>query len=175
MPPQYLLPCENCDHRFTVVPKQAGQDLECPECQHRIEAPKLGQLKQLEMIAESEPTQRGSSNPVRNILFVAGLCLAIIGGAAGAFLYVYANQMIFDVDFDEISAEFDREVDKLTAFELVGLYESMNVEAGLGDWYEPNFIRYNTQGAILLNFAYGLLGLAGLGVVMAISCFFLKR
>ena len=177
MPPQYLLPCSKCDHQIEVVPRQAGQDLVCPQCQQHIEAPMLGKMKQLELVGGTEPGKRpaSSGSNVRNMLFVAGLLLAIVGGASGYALHKYASNLIYEIDYDAEIEIFDQEVDALSAGLVVELYDAMQIEAGLGEWYEPNFVRYNTQGGILLKVSYGLLGLGGLGVLLLLGSFFIKR
>lgn len=177
MPPQYLLPCDNCNHQLIIVPKQAGQDLECPQCQHPVEAPKLGEMKQLEVVGGTEPVKRpaASSGGLRNLLFVIGLGMAIICGATGYFVNRYASELVYEIDYDQEQKDFEEEVDNLNSAQVVALYEAMQIENGLGEWYEPPYVRYNTQGAILRNVSYGVIGLSGLGVLMLIGSFFIRR
>jgi len=177
MPPQYLFPCDNCNHQLIVVPRQAGQNLTCPQCQHFVEAPKLGEMKQLEMVGGTEPVNRpaASSGGLRNLLFVVGLAMAIICGATGYLVNRYASALIFEIDYDQEQKEFEEEVDHLNSAQVVALYEAMQIEKGLGEWYEPNYVRYNTQGAILRKISYGVFGLAGLGLLMLIGSFFIRR
>ena len=174
---RYLLPCIRCENQLEVVPKQAGQELECPKCQQRVEAPKLGKMKLLETVSETATAKKTSASggSLRNLLFVIGLLLAIVCGASGYFVNQYAESLIYDVDFEAVEKQFDEDVDGLTAGQLVELYEQMNIEKGLGEWYEPNFVRYNTQGGYLKTFAYGLLGLSGLGVLALLGSFLIRR
>lgn len=172
---RYLFPCPECDHQLEVTPRQAGQDLTCPQCSHSIEAPKLGKMKQLEVLgATQNRAVSKSGGSLRNMLFVVGLLIAIVGGAGGYFVYQYADSLIFEIDYEEEEEKFNAEVDMLTPGQVVALYDEMNIEAGLGEWYEPNFVRYNIEGGHLKKFAYGLFGLAGLGVVCLIASFLIR-
>ncbi len=137
----------------------------------------LGKMKQLEMVGGFTPIKGpdSSTGSLRNLLFVVGLALAIVGGATGYFVNRYADNLILEVDNEAEKESFDQEVDRLTAPQVVALYEAMQIEKGLGEWYEPNFIRYNTQGEILRKASYGLIGLAGLGMLVLIGSFFTKR
>lgn len=150
--------------------------MECPECQHKFEAPMLGKIKQLKMVGGNEAVTRqsGSSSNLRNLLFVVGLSIAIIGGLTGFFVNRYANALVLEFDDELERKNFDDIVDSLEPSQVVQLYEEMNIEDGLGEWYEPNYIRYNTQGAILRKVSYGVLGFAGLGMLVLISSFFIK-
>lgn len=172
---RYKLPCPHCDYCLEVIPRQAGQDLECPQCLQTIEAPKLGKMKQLETVGGSpERAASNSGGSLRNMLFVIGLLVAIVGGAGGYFVYRHADNLIFEIDYEEEEKKFNEEVDILTPGQVVALHDEMNIEAGLGEWYEPNFVRYNTQGAYLLKFAYGLFGLSGLGVLCLIGSLLIR-
>ncbi len=176
MPPQYIFPCQNCDHKFTLVPRQSGQELVCPQCNQPAEAPMLGKMKQLELVEGTQvtPPRKSSAGSWKNSLFTGGLAIAILFGAGGFSLYRYASWLHSDYDFDEQITTFESEVDAFSQTQVVALYESMNVKDGLGDWFEPEFIRYNKQAEILLPVSYGMLGLALLGFVSMIGSFFIK-
>jgi hypothetical protein len=59
--------------------------------------------------------------------------------------------------------------------QLWDLWHQDSFEEGLGEWVEPRFAGLNKQSAILKNFAYGLLGIAALGVVTLLSSFAAKN
>ena len=64
---------------------------------------------------------------------------------------------------------------KFSPVQLWDAWQQQEFEGGLGEWTEPIYARYNKQSEILKNFAYGLLGLAGLGVITLLASFAMKR
>ena len=175
MAPQYLLPCEKCEHQFEIVTKQAGQSLECPKCKHQTEAPKLRVMRQLEPAAATDVGPQRTGNRLKNYLFSIGLAVTILAGAAGGGLYQYANSLIFEYDIADYIGEMEARFDQLSPAQVVAVYESMNLEQGLGDWQEHPQKGSNKQGKYLLQFSYFLLGLAGLGGLTLLSSFFIKQ
>ena len=174
---RYLFPCEYCEHQFELVATQAGQELECPQCHHRSEAPILGKLRQLESVDDLMPrsVKRDSIGGLKNYLFAGGLAIAILAGSAGAWVYQYGSSMINEYDLTELMDEFDARVDELSPAQVIGLYETMNVGEGLGEWREPPRVGATKQGKILQKFSYGLLGLSGLGLLTLFSSFLVPR
>lgn len=176
MPPRYLYPCPHCNYTFELATKQAGQSLSCPECQAEFEAPKLGILKTLEVAANSHPaTQNSFAGGIKSSLFVAGLAIAVILGTAGSLLYVYSSKLIGRVDIAKGSEVFNEEVNLYTDSQVVEKFEQMNVSDGLGEWKEQKVVRYSNQGRILQTTSYGILGLAGVGLMMLIGSFFVRQ
>ena len=49
----------------------------------------------------------------------------------------------------------------------------MQVDKGLGDWQELEETKSDNQGKILQTFSYGLMGLAGAGVLMLVTSLFM--
>ncbi len=175
MSARYLFPCPSCnDHQFELVTKQAGQDLTCPKCKAIIEAPKLGILRTLESIGGDSISAKPSGGRTKNLLFVGGLALAILAGSAGAWVYQYGRSMRSDLDIAAKLQEFDEWADGLTPYEVVSMFQYMDVDKGLGDWKEQETIGMDRQGKILQNFSYGLMGLAGIGALGLLSSFFMK-
>jgi hypothetical protein len=167
---RYQFPCENCDHVFELVSRQAGQELKCPECEATSSAPKLGELRQLETIGSDDSLPASKSRGgAKNILFASGLALAILAGAAGIGLYQYANSMITEFDIDKTMQSVDEWFDAAPPSDVVAAFEGMQVDQGLGDWQEQPIVGDNRQGAILRNVSYGLLGLAGVGLLLMIG------
>lgn len=177
MSPRYLFPCENCQYSFELVARQAGQNLECPKCKQEMEAPVLGKMRQLELVGDSEakPSRPESGRGLKNYLFVCGLATAILAGAAGGWLYHYSTAMIFDYDVSEIMDEYDIWVDGLSPAQVVDEYENSNVDQGLGDWQELPATSSTKQGRILQGFSYGLMALAGVGLLVLLGSFFVRR
>jgi len=174
---RYLFPCSKCEHKFELVPKQAGQDLVCPNCDNEIVAPKLGSLRQLETVGDPDTAKAdvNSGSGWKNILFVCGLGMAILAGASGYFLYQYAGNKITIFDVDKSMDSFDQMADEQTPASLIEYYQLMNVPGGLGEWQEQPHVGGNKQAAILMNVAYGLFGLACLGLLMLVGSFVMPR
>lgn len=169
---RYLFPCQNCDHVFELVSKQAGQDLKCPNCQATSSAPKLGSLRQLSVVGEDELAPSSAANGgAKNSLFVFGLALAILFGAAGIGLYQYANSLITEINIDQKMEDMDKWLDGIPPSDVVAMFEAMQVDKGLGDWQEQPYVGDTRQGTILKNFSYGLMGLAGVGLLLVIGSF----
>lgn len=179
---RYLFPCQQCQHKFEVVSKQAGQELVCPDCDTVSEAPKLGILKQLEVVdsdtvAEDAKSggRSGNAGSWKNILFVSGLALAIIAGAAGFALYRFAQSKVIEFDVAGRLEEYESWLDEQPPNNVLRTYVQMDVEnTGLPEWVEQPHIGSNKQAAILKNFAYGLFGLASVGVLTLLSSFLVR-
>ena len=178
----YLYPCPNCEHKFELVQKQAGQELLCPSCETTISVPKLGILKQLEPVnsasdSNSATNPNRDSNPRswRNALFVSGLALAVLAGAAGFGLYHFAQSKVIEFDVEGRLAEVDKWIDEQPPTNVLGTYVTMDVGKGLPEWVEQPHIGSNKQAAILKNFAFGLLGLSAIGLLTLVSSFLVPR
>jgi len=180
MPPRYFFPCPNCDHKFELVGKQAGQELVCPDCSSATEAPKLGTLKQLETVndgqaAGSSAARNGGSRGWKNIVFAGGLALAIIAGAAGFALYQFAQSKVVEFDLEGNLEEFETWIDEEPPTSVLASYIQMNVGEGLPEWVEQPHVGENKQAAILKNIAYGLSGLASLGLLAVFGSFVMRK
>ena len=176
---RYLFPCSNCQYKFELESKQAGQDLVCPSCEATVLAPKLGTLKQLEPVDSlsdsehrSNQTKDSNSRSLRNLLFVSGLALAVLAGAAGLALYQFAQSKVVEFDVEGRLAEFETSIDELPPTVVLQTYVGMNVDKGLPEWVEAPHVGSNKQAVILKNFAYGLFGLSLLGL-LTLACSFL--
>ncbi len=176
MPVHYLLPCPSCDYEFQLLPKQAGQPLVCPQCQATLDAPKLGTLKQLPTDGKNASVKPSAGRGGwKRSLFAIGLLMAVVGGILGVALYWYANSLFTDIQLEERIAYASEQIDQMSPAQLWDLWHQDSFEEGLGEWVEPRFAGLNKQSAILKNFAYGLLGIAALGVVTLLSSFAAKN
>jgi len=175
---RYLFPCSQCEHKFELVTKQAGQELTCPSCGASNQAPKLGTLKQLELADSTDNAskagrrnQNASSGSWRNVIFVTGLALAIIAGAAGFALFRFAQSKVVEFDVAGNLEEYNQWLDEQSAPIVLGIYVEANSSEGLPEWIEAPHVGSNKQAAILKNFAYGLFGLASLGLLTLLGSF----
>ena len=179
---RYLFPCSNCQYKFELESKQAGQDLVCPSCEATVLAPKLGTLKQLEPVDSlsdsghrSNQTKDSNSRSLRNLLFVSGLALAVLAGAAGLALYQFAQSKVIEFDVEGRLAEVEKWVDEQPPANILGTFVTMDVGKGLPEWVEQPHIGSNKQAAILKNFAYGLFGLSALGLLTLVGSFLVPK
>lgn len=177
---EYAFTCPHCGEVFGITARQAGQEIVCPHCGEACTAPRLGQLKQLPVLSGSKADKtpynpKVSGNKTRNSLFVAGMLLLVLGCGSGYALQQYAqSQLIVDYNVEGAMDRADPYVDELTPFEVAFLFDSMNVDAGLGEWRELSYVSSTKQGNILLKVAYGLYGIGGLGLIMLISSLLIK-
>ena len=173
MPSQYSLSCPKCQHSNAITTTQAGQDLECASCKDTIQAPRLGELKQLPQIDTPEDTSKKKSSRGGK-LFVLGMIMLIFGGGGGAGLFYYASTKLFDYNtkVEEAVVQMDTVIDELSVVDATMLYEEMPLEGGLPAWQEQPYVSSNKQGIILRYFSFGLLTIGGIGLLVAIAGFF---
>ena len=69
----------------------------------------------------------------------------------------------------------EQDIDQFSPAQLWQVWHQQDLEDGLGEWVEPTYMGYNIQSNHLKTLSYGLLGLAGLGVLMLLSSFAMKR
>lgn len=102
-----------------------------------------------------------------------GLSLILFGTITGFYLHRYANSLILELGDP---AEFViQAADELTPAKLMTAWLEMEENMELPEWAETPVMRYRTQGNILKKFAYGLWGLAGVGVVTWLASWVLKK
>ena len=161
---RFHFPCPECDQSFEITTTQAGSEVACPHCSQTVALPTLGALKRLEPV--DAPSGRKEKQKVSGWVTV-GLAAGILAALAGIGLYQYASSMINETDIEGELAKFNEQIDQFTAPEVIGTFEFLNVEEGLGEWKELTVTRYNAQGRILQNVSYGLFGLSAIGFVIA--------
>ncbi len=172
MPSTYLLPCAHCSHPFKVIPKQAGQELKCTECGAIIEVPMLRKMKLLTPVEDETAKGKkkvGDKSGSFNMLFSIGLFAAVLLGGSGYWLYGYAGNLVTQIDRELSAEQHNQFVDQLSPSQVVTYYNELRIDNGLGEWYEPNYVRYNKQSAILTNTSYVLMGLGGIFLACSLS------
>jgi len=172
MPSTYLLPCAHCSHLFKVIPKQAGQELKCTECGAITEVPMLRKMKLLTPVEDetAKVTKKvGDKSGSFNMLFSIGLFAAVLLGGSGYWLYGYAGKLVTQIDRELSTEQHNQFVDQLSPSQVVTYYNELRIDNGLGEWYEPNYVRYNKQSAILTNTSYVLMGLGGIFLACSLS------
>ncbi len=172
MSSKYLLPCDHCSHPFEVISKQAGQKLTCPECGGISEAPMLRKIRLLEPV-EDETFKKTSKSAGKsgsfNMFFSIGLFAAVLLGGSGYWLYNYAGMLVTEIDRELSTEQHNEFVDQLEPAQVVTYYNELRIDNGLGEWYEPNYVRYNKQSVILTNMSYVLMGLGGISLTCSLT------
>ena len=82
--------------------------------------------------------------------------------------------MIDDTDIESLVLEQNEVFNDMNGFELWDTWDAA-VREGLGEYQETDFVRNNAQGAILTKVAYGIFGLAGLGVLLIGGSFLFRK
>jgi len=175
----FLLPCE-CNHKLSVETRNAGSTIECPQCSATLDVPKLRELKNLEPAIQDQGTgQSRAANPVKRHLFTLGLGIAVIAGLAGGALYKYSSNMI---NKDQQTRDEIAEFEKADAFlkeaplaQVWDIWHDNIDDIDLPEWKEATWNTNLAQGTILKNFSYGILGLAGIGLLLTLSSFLISN
>ena len=175
----YLLPCAECQHPLEVQTRQAGQSLTCPQCNHSFDAPRLGELKRLQQVDSGASPQsggsgRGTTSMLKRWLFTLGLAMAVLLGAAGIGVYQFATSIQREIDADGALELYESDIDKLTDAEVYQVAATYGEDETIGEYYQPSTVKSNKQGEILEYVAFGLMGLAAIGLFMLIGSFFVK-
>jgi hypothetical protein len=82
--PMYLLSCPNCQADISVTPAQAGDSLQCAQCQSQVAIPNLGELRKLPQTAESSTQATSASRPVGATIAFVVLSLIAVAALLGA-------------------------------------------------------------------------------------------
>lgn len=172
MAQEFLFSCTSCEKDFPVTVKLAGMAYRCPLCDATNDLPGLRQLKQLP-VHENAAIATTSRNEAQSWLFSGGLLVAVIAGVCASALLWYANQLFSESLLDERIAFGRTQINTLTPGHLWDAWDGMT-EDGLPDWQETFENRYNKQSGHLRNIAYGLFGLAGLGLLAMLGSFFFR-
>lgn len=175
MPETYQLPCNNCDAFIPVSPQMAGRTFNCELCQSSVEVPTMREIRRLEPVQDNRSSEsvvrpKKSRNESRSWLFSGGLLLAGVTLLAAIPLWLYANGMQSESMVKQ-EIDFGNQVlDEATPGVIWNAWTQMTAN-GLPEWKESQATRYNKQGQILKNIAYGLGALSGLGLFMMIGSF----
>lgn len=178
MADQYLLPCPQCGQEIEIAPPQAGSTITCTNCDHAFDGPRLGELKQLPL-ADSRTQRQGQTLPsqgsaLKRVLFTVGLAMAVLLGAAGGGLYYFAGSIENSFDSQVQIQEATNQAATLTLEQIYLATRQMEIDPGLGEFKEPQFISNNRQASILKMFAWGLMALAAVGAAMMTTSFTIK-
>lgn len=185
MAARYAYECPQCHSTIELSTTQAGQNLKCHKCSAEITAPKLGVIKSLPPVggvATKSASKAGSlpksdsGSPLRSWLFAGGLLLAVIAGIGGAAAQYRANQFyVEEVNIDEVIKREHEKIDKAPASEIYALVASSTDESFRLEYSEAGYRTANIKRGIMQWVAGAAFGVAGIGCLMLLFSFFLKR
>ena len=175
----YLLPCAKCQHPLEVQTRQAGQSLTCPQCNHSFDAPRLGEFKRLQHASNGASPQlgsggQGSTSILKRWLFTLGLAMAVLLGAAGFGVYQFAGSIQQEIDADGALEQLAKDIDGFSDAEVYQVATTYDVDESIGEYFQPDRVKSNKQGEILEYVAFGLMGLAAIGLLMLVGSFLVK-
>ncbi len=172
----YLLPCPQCQHPLELASRQAGQSVACSQCGHSFEAPRLGELKQLEQVTLADgglPTA-ATSSILKRWLFTLGLAMTVLFAAAGIGVHQFASSIQQEIDAEGALQGIGTRIEEMSDAEIYQFAASYDSEDTIGEYFQPGQVKGNKQGEILKIVAYGLLGLAATGLLMLVGSFLVK-
>lgn len=173
---QYLFTCPSCGAANRLSPKQAGQELNCTDCDAPFQAPKLGDIRKLPTDGDVDAKVREKSySPLRGWLFAGGLTLAVLAGGAGGYMHSKAAELssAVNVNIPEEVQRFNDLLDKQPPAEIYRLSRVSEDDIAL-EYQEPAYKRLNKESEIGTYSAYGLYGLCGVGVLMLLGSFLIR-
>ena len=177
---RYAWQCPKCQATIELSATQAGQELKCDSCSAEVVAPKLGILKGLPVVGGDEEKKSarrkgGGDAPLKSWLFAAGLLIAVLAGIAGGAAQYQSNQFYVPVDMESM---IEDELAYIDEQEPADIYA---VEVGAGDeqfglnYTETPWRTANIKSGIIQYVAWAFWGVTGLGVLLMLSSFFVKK
>jgi hypothetical protein len=148
----------------------------CSQCGHSFEAPRLGELKQLEQVTLADgglPTA-ATSSILKRWLFTLGLAMTVLFAAAGIGVHQFASSIQQEIDAEGALQGIGTRIEEMSDAEIYQFAASYDSEDTIGEYFQPGQVKGNKQGEILKIVAYGLLGLAATGLLMLVGSFLVK-
>lgn len=121
----HLLPCPSCQASISVSPSQAGDQVNCPECQSAVPVPKLGELRKLpqdDTLSVDTPSQSEGRGFLFLILGLIGCVSLVIAGFCGIRWALIDVPATTEIHLVEVKERYE----SLSAAELVREYEDMD-------------------------------------------------
>jgi len=181
MAARYVYECPECNSAIELSTTQAGQELKCHKCSATIVAPKLGVIKSLPPVGgEASPAKKvgrtaKTASPLKSWLFTGGLLLAVLAGIAGAAAQYRANQFHVDVDIEDIVASEYKALDEAPAVKIYEIHAGATQEEFRLEYAEASYRTMNIKNGIIQTVAWACYGVAGFGLLVLLSSFFVKR
>lgn len=177
----FLLPCKNCGTKIPITVSQAGEAINCPNCQASNQVPTLREVNRLEVAEEAVSATPDRREQSRNAWRGSrGVALALCLGVAFLFLartaYFGWGRTTIDTQgsAEEMITELNKHVDEKEPPELLADWiESNNfsLTEEARDGKRPTFF-YNqkaaeyVEGQIWFSAVISAIALAGLAVTL---------
>jgi hypothetical protein len=174
---QYLLPC-SCGQKVRVETAQAGGQVACG-CGQALAVPTLRGLRALEEAAPDKAAiERAAGrqwSPLQGAMFSIGLLVAVVSlGVVGYTLWNYVQATPYTRDpSQEIIAYEGGQIDQLPAADSLDVFYEMR-DQGLGEVGTPPWIQWQQVVAEQRTLMIGAGIAAAIGLLAAISAFFIK-
>jgi hypothetical protein len=156
--------------------------MSCSGCDSAFSAPKLGDIKKLPVVEGHAPESRKghaagakSGSPVKGWLFAGGLLLAVSAGIGGYLAQDYAKSHRVDFDLEEVVQAELKLLDDAPPAEIYGIALGACDESFQLEYREVPYRTQNIKAGIFQNVAWVCWAVAGTGVLMLLSSFFLKK
>ncbi len=175
---RYSFECPECHAPVELSATQAGQEMSCASCPATFSAPRLGDIKKLPVIGvdQSGPAKRrNSGTQVKSWLFTGGLLLAVIACIAGYATQSYANKLRVEIDIEEIVAAELKAIDEAPPAEIYSIAVEAGKEGFQLEYSEVPYRTMNIKSGIMQSVAWGCWGVTGVGVLMLLSSFFVRK
>ena len=174
MPNQYLLLC-NCGKQIPIETTQAGQTVQCPECQTPVEIPSYSQIKKLPLLeqnagAKSKPHRKKKWGHGQGVLFAAGIAVLItFGTVAGVFFYMSYRMNVKAPTLDEKKQAFVNVLESMMPAEQFAFWEEDQKKHPPKEWKPPTHLIMQSYAKtfLLLAIVCSVLAIVGLGFVLS--------
>jgi len=138
----HQLICPACGGDIVIEPRQAGQEVSCPECKEATVAPTMRDIRMLPTVTVEDTSRKKKGNQWsrgRSFVFVGGILLALIaGGICGAISYRYSKIQMQAPEFYDISA-VEAEYEKASLPVLMEEWEAFETH-GLPPYQTPYWV-----------------------------------
>lgn len=191
---RYAWECPECQSSIELATTQAGQHLKCGGCSAEVLAPKLGLIKGLPLVGGGEKDaitprsgrrsgrrsgqgsgRAGSGSPLKGWLFAGGLLLAVLASIAALAAQYRSNQYRVDINMEEVMAEEFKGLDTAPPAQIYSIAVEAGKESFALEYSEPTYRTYNKKSGYIQYVAWTFWGLAGLGLLMLLSSFLIRK
>ncbi|MGI9519697.1 MAG: hypothetical protein ACR2NP_21770 [Pirellulaceae bacterium] len=176
---RYILGCHSCDHPIIVEITQAGQSINCPECQSSVTVGTLREIKALpeheESTAESgkSASSSGGMSATNRLIFVIGTLMLVLGSIWGGYTMLKSSRLMQTKPPVEITERMKNQIDDWSPSRILDAWENVSIDAA-DQWREHPFLR--VQRIAHENRLYSWIGfsIAGVGLLTIVSAFVFK-
>lgn len=181
-PARYAYECPQCNSSIELSTTQAGQEIKCHSCSSKFEAPKLGVIKNLPAIeAEGSSANRQRSataktgSVLKSWLFAGGLLIAVLAGAGGYAAQVRADQFRVEIDIEDVIQSEYKAIDEAPVSDIYSILTDAEDESFTLEYSEAPYRTMNIKSGIVQQVAWACFGVAGAGLLMLLSSFFIRN